>query len=461
MTEQQVIVIGAGISGLAAAYYVKKQQPRANVILLEASERIGGKVKTVRRDGFLIECGPDGYMARKPTLTELIKELDLEDKLVRSNTGTSYIYVRNRLRKMPKGSFMGIPTKMMPMVTTDLISPFGKLRAAMDLFIPRVYKDKDISLEEFFSRRLGSELVTNMIEPLLSGIYNGKLSDMSLEATLPQFVSVEKKYRSLILGMKQIQPPKQAGASKKNQGRFLTLSCGLDVLTEKLASFVDDIRLNVSVTHVEPGKVALDNGAVIEGEAILLATSPKQLGPLLDFREAWDLARDKRTTTATVAMAFEKGSVEAMDGTGYVISRKEGLDITACSWMDRKWPHTAPEGCSLIRTYVGKAEDDGIVQEEDDTIVSKALASLRKIGKVGNPLFSVVTRQIDNMPQYTVNHNQRVQAFEKALDRIPGIYACGAILHGVGLPDCVDGAKKVAEQIATYLKGKQKAMITK
>ena len=173
---------------MAAAYYAK--QAGAHVTLYEASDRIGGKIKTVYRDGFVLECGPDGYMARKPTLTELITELGLDDDLVRSMTGTSYIYVRNRLRQMPAGSVMGIPTKFWPMVKTDLFTWRGKFRAGMDLVLPRVYAGSDISLDTFFRARLGSEVVEAMIEPLLSGIYNGTLDDMSIESTFPQFITI-------------------------------------------------------------------------------------------------------------------------------------------------------------------------------------------------------------------------------------------------------------------------------
>ncbi|MCO7175740.1 protoporphyrinogen oxidase [Sporolactobacillus kofuensis] len=451
MEQQKVIIIGAGISGLAAAFYIKKRKPEAKVTVLEASGRIGGKIKTVRRDGFVIECGPEGYMARKPALTNLINDIGLGDQLVHSGTGTYYIYVNHQLRKMPAGSVMGIPTKLLPMVTTGLVSPWGKLRAALDLLIPHVYRDKDISLKEFFERRLGSELVTNMIEPLLSGIYSGNLADMSLEATLPQFAAIEKKHRSLILGMKSIQPPKQAGTPKKRSGQFLSLSCGLDVLTEKLASYADEIRLNTPVAHVAPRSVTLEDGTVMNADAIILATSPKQFGPLLDFSEAWSLTNDKRTSTASVAFAFNKNEVEPIDGTGYVVSRKEGLTITACSFMDRKWSYAAPENGTLIRTYVGTADNASIVEESDEVIEKKALADLRKIGNIGTPLFSVITRQIDTMPQYTVNHNQRVQAFEDALEKMSGVYACGAMLHGVGLPDCVDTAMHVAEKAAKAL----------
>lgn len=450
--KKKVIIIGAGISGLSAACYLKKQQPHASVTLLEASGRIGGKIRTERRSGFVIECGPEGYMTRKPGLTQLIQQLGLGDKLIGSKTGAYSIYVNHRLRRMPRGTVMGIPTKMLPMVTTNLISPLGKLRAALDLLIPRVYQDKDLSLDEFFRRRLGSEVVANMIEPLLSGIYNGELSDMSLEATLPQFAGIEKKYRSLILGMKHLQPPKQPGtAPKKVSSPLLSLSCGMDVLTEKLAAFADEIRLNTRVRHVKTGEVTLEDGSVLDADAVILATSPKQFGPLLDLPEAWSLSHDKRTSTATVSFAFKNSTTDAQNGSGYVVSRKEGLHITACSWMDRKWPHVAPEDCTLIRTYIGSASDSSIIEASDATIEKKVLTDLRKIGKLGTPLFSVITRQIDNMPQYTVNHNERIWAFEQVLDQIEGVYACGAMLHGVGIPDCVETARHVAEKAAKGL----------
>lgn len=450
--QKKVIVIGAGISGLTAAFYIKKLAKDVSVTLLEASDRLGGKIKTVRKFGFTIECGPEGYMARKPALTELIREVGLGDQLVNSKSGSYSIYVNHRLRPMPKGSVMGIPTKLLPMVTTGLISPLGKIRAAMDLVLPRVYQNKDMSLAEFFGRRLGQEVITNMIAPLLSGIYNGDLADMSLEATLPQFAGIEQKHRSLILGMKHIQPPKQVGVSKKKAGQLLSLSCGMDVLVEKLADAIDDIRLNAPVRHVQTGRVEMEDGTVLKADAIIVAAAPKQLGPLLDFPEAWALSHDKRTSTATVALAFKKKDIAAVAGsTGFVVSKKEGLSITACSWMNHKWANAAPDDCTLVRSYIGTETDPKMAEETDEAIVNKVLFDLRKIIEVGTPLFSVVTRQMDNMPQYTVGHNQRVQEFEAALGKISGVYACGAILHGVGVPDCVDNAKRAAEQAVAAL----------
>ncbi|MFC4684793.1 MULTISPECIES: protoporphyrinogen oxidase [Exiguobacterium] len=441
----KIAIIGGGITGMAAAYYAK--QAGAHVTLYEASDRIGGKIKTVYRDGFVLECGPDGYMARKPTLTELITELGLDDDLVRSMTGTSYIYVRNRLRQMPSGSVMGIPTKFWPMVKTDLFTWRGKFRAGMDLVLPRVYAGSDISLDTFFRARLGSEVVEAMIEPLLSGIYNGTLDDMSIESTFPQFITIEQKTRSLILGMKALTPPVQAGVKPREAGKFLSLGQGLGVLIEALRPSIDRLCLETRVAAVRPHEVVLEDGRVESFDGIVLATSPNALGPLLGLPEAERLSSLKRTSSITVLAAFEKADVEALDGTGYVIAKGEGNALTACSWMHKKWPHMAPENKALLRVYIGSAFVPDLLTESDDTIADFALRELRKIQHVGTPIFTRVERHVDTMPQYEVGHKQYVRAFEETMSSLDGVEACGAILHGVGLPDCVDSAKQAVTRI--------------
>nr|WP_251136282.1 protoporphyrinogen oxidase [Exiguobacterium sp. s194] len=441
----KIAIIGGGITGMAAAYYAK--QAGAHVTLYEASDRIGGKIKTVYRDGFVLECGPDGYMARKPTLTELITELGLDDDLVRSMTGTSYIYVRNRLRQMPAGSVMGIPTKFWPMVKTDLFTWRGKFRAGMDLVLPRVYAGSDISLDTFFRARLGSEVVEAMIEPLLSGIYNGTLDDMSIESTFPQFITIEQKTRSLILGMKALTPPVQAGVKPREAGKFLSLGQGLGVLIEALRPSIDRLCLGTQVAAVRPHEVVLEDGTVESFDGIVLATSPNALGPLLGLPEAERLSSLKRTSSITVLAAFEKTDVESLDGTGYVIAKSEGNALTACSWMHKKWPHMAPDNKALLRVYIGSAFVPDLLTESDETIADFALRELQKIQHVGNPIFTRVERHVDTMPQYEVGHKQYVRAFEETLSSLDGVEACGAILHGVGLPDCVDSAKQAVTRI--------------
>lgn len=425
---------------MAAAYYAK--QAGAHVTLYEASDRIGGKIKTVYQDGFVLECGPDGYMARKPTLTELITELGLDEQLVRSQTGTSYIYVRNKLRQMPKGSVMGIPTKFWPMVKTDLFTWRGKARAGMDLVLPRVYAGEDISLDTFFRTRLGSEVVESMIEPLLSGIYNGTLQDMSIESTFPQFITIEQKTRSLILGMKALTPPVQAGVKPREAGKFLSLQNGLGTLIEALRPSIDRLHTGTRVASVRPHEIELEDGMIEPFDGIILATSPNAFGPLLEIPEAERLSQLKRTSSITVLAAFDEKDVAALDGTGYVIAKAEANALTACSWMHKKWPHMAPKGKALLRVYIGSDFVPDLLAATDEAIAEFALGELRKIQHVGTPLFTKIERHVDTMPQYEVGHKQHVHAFEHALSALDGVEACGAILHGVGLPDCVDSAKQ-------------------
>ncbi|TCI35172.1 protoporphyrinogen oxidase [Exiguobacterium sp. SH4S7] len=442
-----IAIIGGGITGMAAAYYAK--QAGAHVTLYESSDRVGGKIKTVYRDGFVLECGPDGYMARKPTLTELITELGLDEQLVRSQTGTSYIYVRNKLRQMPNGSVMGIPTKFWPMVKTDLFTWRGKARAGMDLVLPRVYAGEDISLDTFFRTRLGSEVVESMIEPLLSGIYNGTLQDMSIESTFPQFITIEQKTRSLILGMKALTPPVQAGVKPREAGKFLSLQNGLGILIEALRPSIDRLYTDTRVASVRPHEIELEDGTIEQFDGIILATSPNALGPILGIPEAERLSQLKRTSSITVLAAFDEKDVASLDGTGYVIAKAEANALTACSWMHKKWPHMAPKGKALLRVYIGSDHVPDLLAAADQAVAEFALNELRKIQHVGTPLFTKVERHVDTMPQYEVGHKQHVHAFEHALAALDGVEACGAILHGVGLPDCVDSAKQAVMRAMT------------
>ncbi|TCI44718.1 MULTISPECIES: protoporphyrinogen oxidase [unclassified Exiguobacterium] len=442
-----IAIIGGGITGMAAAYYAK--QAGAHVTLYESSDRVGGKIKTVYRDGFVLECGPDGYMARKPTLTELITELGLDEQLVRSQTGTSYIYVRNKLRQMPNGSVMGIPTKFWPMVKTDLFTWRGKARAGMDLVLPRVYAGEDISLDTFFRTRLGSEVVESMIEPLLSGIYNGTLQDMSIESTFPQFITIEQKTRSLILGMKALTPPVQAGVKPREAGKFLSLQNGLGILIEALRPSIDRLYTGTRVASVRPHEIELEDGTIEQFDGIILATSPNALGPILGIPEAERLSQLKRTSSITVLAAFDEKDVASLDGTGYVIAKAEANALTACSWMHKKWSHMAPKGKALLRVYIGSDHVPDLLAATDQAVAEFALNELRKIQHVGTPLFTKVERHVDTMPQYEVGHKQHVHAFEHALAALDGVEACGAILHGVGLPDCVDSAKQAVMRAMT------------
>lgn len=462
--KKEVLIIGGGITGLTAAYYLKKEIEENGLplsfTLIEGSERLGGKIETICRDGFVIERGPDSYLKRKTEMTRLIESVGLKDKLVSNNTGQSYVLARNKLNPIPEGAVMGIPTKLTPFITTGLFSIKGKMRASLDFVLPkREDVENDISIGHFFRRRLGGEVLENLIEPLLSGIYAGDIDRLSLQSTFPQFHEVEKRSKSLILGMKRTLPtnPKQPGASRK-PGQFYTLTTGLESLIDKLEEAIGNERImkgnKVTSFSREPDgryQVELEDGTKKIGDVVLFTTpymvTRKLLPEDLDIK---DFHVTPPTSVATVAMAFDQSALKNdINGTGFVISRREDYTITACTWTHRKWPHTTPKGKVLLRCYVGRASDQEIVFRSDEEIMEAVSRDLQKImGITATPDFYYVSRWKKAMPQYEVNHQQKLKKLmEKLEQHLPGVYLAGASYDGIGLPDCIVSAEKAVGQI--------------
>jgi oxygen-dependent protoporphyrinogen oxidase len=465
MSERKhVIILGGGITGLAAAFYVqqyaKKTNKHVTFTLLEGSEVLGGKIETIQHDGFIIERGPDSYLARKTVMTDLIHDVGLGDDLVSNKTGQAYILHNKRLHPIPEGAVMGIPTKVMPFAFTPLFSIFGKARAGLDLILPkRSNTDQDISVGHFFRRRLGNEVVDRLIEPLLSGIYAGKIDRLSLQSTFPQFVQTEKKHRSLIVGMKKSQPTTdKTPQPQEKKGAFLTLKKGLISLVERLEealpkeSIMKGIKAD-SVQRLEDGsyEVRLENGTIINGDHVIVTTPyfiTKQLFNAGLFPK--DFHDTKPTSVATVAMEFNETDVTFnLEGTGFVVAKSEDTAITACTWTTRKWPHTTPKGKVILRCYVGRADDQTIVHEADEVILEKVLHDLKTtMGVHAKPEVYHISRMIDAMPQYEVGHQENVIKLRKAFEKeLPGVLLAGAPYDGVGLPDCINSAKKAVETI--------------
>lgn len=469
--KQKVIIIGGGAAGLTAAYYLQKEVKEKNlpleIQLIEASHRLGGKMQTVVRDGFTIERGPDSFLARKTSIIRLAKEVGMDDQLVPNSTGKSYVLVNEKLHSMPGGSIMGIPTEVGPFMTTGLFSVPGKLRAAADLILPRSESGKDQALGHFFRRRLGDEVVENLIEPLLSGIYAGDIDQMSLMATFPQFYEVEQKHRSLILGMKKSTPaqPKQQGdKGKSKKGGFLTFKTGLQ-------SFAEAIEAKLDASSVLKGhrveniarvnnkyEVYLNNGECLTSDSIIAATPHKITQALFsDYRFFEPLKYVPSTSVATVALAFPEEAInEDIDGTGFVVSRNSDYTITACTWTHKKWEHSTPEGKVLLRCYVGRAGDETVVDLSDDQIVKIVLDDLNKIMQINmSPDFAVISRWKNSMPQYTVGHKQRLTTILEAMKQeLPGVFLAGASYGGVGVPDCIDQGEAAVKNVLEYLNNK-------
>lgn len=469
MTEekQKVVVLGGGITGLAAAFYlqkeVKEKKLPVDVTLVEATHRVGGKIQTVMKDGFIIERGPDSFLAKKKSAARLAEEVGMADKLVSNTAGKSFVLAHERLHPMPGGSIMGIPTEIRPFLTTRLFSFPGKMRAAADFFLPKSKIDGDQSLGAFFRRRLGDEVVENLIEPLLSGIYAGDIDQLSLKATFPEFYNIEQKYRSLIVGMKRRKPvsTNKVPAKENKKGIFLAPVTGLQSFIEAIEAKLTpgSVLKGHRVEKVHKGQqgynIELGDGQMIPADAVISALPHVVLKNVFSQYSFFDVFENMpATTVATVALAFPLEAIEKdIDGTGFVVSRNSDYTITACTWTHRKWPHACPEGKVLLRCFIGKPGDETIVELSDDEIVRTILGDLNKIMNIKQePEFAVISRWPDAMPQYTVGHVERIeQVFKRTKEELPGVFLAGSSFRGLGIPDCIDQGKAAAEDALQYL----------
>lgn len=468
--RHKVAIIGGGITGLTSAFYLQKiareHNLPLNIKLIEASHRLGGKMQTVVRDGFTIERGPDSFLARKTSIVRLAKEVGMDHQLVHNSTGKSYILVNEKLYSVPGGSIMGIPTEVAPFITTGLFSVPGKLRALADLFLSRSESGKDQPLGGFFRRRLGDEVVENLIEPLLSGIYAGDIDQLSLMSTFPQFYQVEQKYRSLIMGMKKnaaAQPQKkEPSTGDKTKGAFFTFKSGLQSFAEAIEtnlepdSILKGHRVNKVYKVNDQYEIYLNNGEILVADSIIAATPHKVTQLLFKQYSFFDPFKNvPSTSVATVALAFPKEAVKKdINGTGFVVSRNSDYTITACTWTHKKWKHSAPEGKVLLRCYIGRAGDETVVDLSDDQIIRIVLDDLNKTMDIKmDPDFAVISRWNNAMPQYIVGHKERLETIRKHVaEELPGVFLAGSSYEGIGVPDCITQGEAAVQHVLDYLK---------
>ncbi|WP_087973339.1 protoporphyrinogen oxidase [Oceanobacillus rekensis] len=467
METKKIVIVGGGITGLSAAYHLQKQVSESNlsydVKLVEASNRLGGRIQSMHKDGFTIELGPDSLLARKPAAAKLVEELGLSDQIIRNGTGQSYILIKNKLHKMPKGAYMGVPKEIQPLLASNVFSIKGKLRALMDQVIPKSNVKGDQSLGMFMRRRFGNELVDHQIDPLLSGIHSGDIDKMSLKAIYPLFYEAEQKHGSLMKGLQKSLPkvPKKPKADKKAEGAFMSLEKGLETLVKRLVEKLESntITINTAVDHIEKKEhgyhLLLSNGEVYKADAVIMAAPHTAVPAMLsqyDFlKTLYDIPA---TSTANVVMSFNQSDIKKdIDGTGFLVSRDSNYRITACTWTHRKWPSTTPEGKALLRCYVGKPDDQGIVDLSDEEITNIVLKDLNKIMKIkAKPEFSMITRYKNARPQYNVGHLERVAELRANTSKeLPGIFLTGSSYDGVGIPDCIEHGEKSATDVLAFL----------
>ncbi len=465
----KLTIIGGGIAGLSAAYYATKNIPEADITLLESDSHWGGKISTDRinfDDGtFIIEGGPDTFLASKPWGVALCKELGLGERLHGTNPHKKNTYVLNkgRLLPLPEGLAMMIPSDIPSILRSRLISWGGKIRMGLDFLQPVKRLNSDESLGAFVSRRLGREAYEILIEPLMSGIYAGDGNQLSLASTFPYLRDLELKHGSLARGALKMRQQSNGKAVQGSRSAFLTPTTGLaeivEALVEYLSSHNVDLRLDAHATRItrslkhETWNVELDT-ETLETDSLILATpafASAQLLASFDPELASDLKNIPYASTATVSLAYRLSDIPRdLDGYGYVIPRREGRKALACTWTSTKFPHRAPEGYALIRVFVGRAGQNIPWNENELLELSKEEMKLT-LGITSKPLLSRVFMWENAMPQYNLGHPEILKRIDATLEKYSGLALAGNGYRGIGIPDCIHSGELAVEKVTRDL----------
>lgn len=467
--SRRIVIIGGGLSGLSAAFYIRKYYKEAgikpNIVLLEKDKTLGGKIETLHRDGFVIEKGPDSFLASKTEMIDLAKELELDHELVTTNPKAmkTYVLQRDKLHPMPTGLVLGIPTELKPFLSSGLISFGGKVRALMDLILPRQRSIDDQSLGQLIERRLGTEVMENLTEPLLSGMYAGNIHEISLQATFPQLGEIEREFGSLIRGITAERKSNKTDLSTKSNP-LLTFKKGLQSLVHGLIHELHDVeqRTEAAVVSIHasgntsaPYELVLKNDERLFADEIYITTPNSVAAELLrPHMDVSALDAVNYVSVANLVMAFNKKDIVIDDdGSGFLVPCKEGRNITACTWTSKKWPHTSPDDKVLMRCHVGRSGDEQNVQLPDEALTELVSKDLREImGITAKPIFTEITRLEHSMPQYPVGYLGNLSKFHRDLEKsLPEIYVVGSGYDGLAMPDCVKQAKLTAQHAAKRL----------
>lgn len=477
---KRIVIIGAGLTGLGAAYALKEKigvDKDVEILLLEKDNRAGGQVLTVLEDGFVLECGPDCFISEKPWAFEFTEKLGLSEELTgtKSATGGTYILKKGRLIRMPEGVMMIIPTKFKPFIGTKLISWPGKIRAAMDVFIPRRKNlDEDETLSSFVRRRLGQEILDVLAEPLIGGIHASDPDTMSVAATFPRFLKMEKDGRSLILAMLKAKRKMAKAIKNKHQPpkkrwtMFVSYRNGMQTLTDGLAEAIgpDILKLKTEVIKIDKGKRAdgrplyklqVRGIGEIDADAVVLTTLPYDTAELVngfDNKLAATLATINCVSSATVNLAYRKEDIpRPLDANGFLVPKVENKNLMASTWTTSKWDHRAPEGYTMLRAFVGGAFNQDLVSLSDDEIISLVKKDLSDImGVEAEPKKTRVTRWPKSMPQYTLGHLDRVAVIRKREAAHKCLFLAGASYDGVGIPDCLNNGRNSALEALEHVR---------
>lgn len=468
--------MGGGISGLAAAHRLVELAadglPPLRVTLYEASPRLGGVFGTEECDGYRLELGADMFITDKPWGLDLCGRLGLEDQLLTPDPRyrQSLILCRGRPVPTPEAFQLMVPGRWQPIITTPLLSPWGKVRLLLEPLVPRrraTAPEDDESIAAFVRRRLGREALERIVQPLVGGIYTGDPEKLSLQATLPRFQQMERECGSLAAGLWRQRwttgrTSDREGTSGARYGLFVSLAGGMGqlpaALRARLAESVD-WRLNQPVLRVGSDgaryRVVTPQGTA-EYDGVLLALPSYRAAEVV---EAWQpalataLREIEYASTVVVVTGHRLDEIDhPLNAYGLVIPHRERRRILAVSFLSRKFPDRAPPGRVILRTFVGGALQPELARLSDEETVALVREELRELlGVRGAPEVCLVARHERAMPQYHVGHLDRVRRIEALQRQQPGLELCGNAYRGVGLPDCIHDGEAAAERLLAWL----------
>jgi protoporphyrinogen/coproporphyrinogen III oxidase len=469
-----IVVIGGGIAGLAAAFYLRDEPVRVTV--LEGSPRLGGKLSASDVAGVSMDEGAEALLARRPEGIGLIEATGLAADLVPAGVTSSAIYTRGALRPLPRRQFMGVPADIDELASTGVLSAEGVARARDEAVPPADQADQanqaDTSVTAYIGARLGPEVVNRLVDPLLGGVYAGRSEDLSFQATLAPLAAAARTHPTLTGAAAALLPPPPARASdnsKKPAPVFVTLTSGLGALPESVAKASGaDVRVNAMVrelTRTGSGwRLTIGSAAdpeYLDADAVILAAPAAPAARLLKqpaAEAAAELERIPYASMAIITLAFRAGDFPAQQRSGYLVPAVDGRAVKAATFSTIKWPHLAraadPKNpVHIVRCSVGRSGDVAVLQRDDADLAALAAAELAAaIGIAARPVAHRVTRWGGGLPQYNVGHLDRVARIRAAVAAQPGLAVAGAAYDGVGIPACVGTARAAVDQVLTELR---------
>lgn len=479
MTEasnRHVAVVGGGVAGLAAAYELQvgsqRSGQRTRIDLYEASQRLGGAILTEREGDWVMDAGPDAILTLKPWALELCREIGLEDEIIptRDEDRGVALYSRGKLRPLPYGTGSSTLKKLEAYATSGVVSWPAKLRMGLDLVLPRGDVEEDMSMSDFFGRRLGREAVERIVDPLIAGIYSGDPDKLSIYATFPRFPQMVKRRRSILLTLLRV--PQSSGSGARRLPVFCSLRDGLGRLVERLSERMEGVSLHMSTRvtglHEMDGHYTLTtaDGRREPYDAVLLATPAwVSAGLLSDIAPgaAERMEQVRYVSSATVFFAYRRADLrERPQGYGFLVPTVEGRRINGATWITNKFDHRSPQDGFLARCFIGGDRTGEEMEADDEGLVRICREELREIAGIdAEPLFTRVYRWRDSGPQYDVGHQSLVREIDAELAVHPGLDVTGSGYRGIGIPDCIRDGRETARRLFRELLTRDGAAATR